>query len=241
MNTTVDEIAAGIFRLSTYVPEIAAPHGFTMNQFLVVGEDTLLFHTGPRGMFPLVAEAVDQVTPVESIRWIGFGHVEADECGAMNSWLAAAPHAEVAFGALGCDISVGDLADRPPRALADDEVIDLGGKRLRWISTPHVPHGWEAGVFFEETTGTLLCGDLFSHIGRTSALTEHDVVEPAVEAEMMFRASSLAPATGATLRSLGDLDPETLAIMHGASFTGDGAGALRSLADRYDAMMRMPA
>lgn len=241
MNTTVDEIAAGIYRISTYVPEIAAPHGFTMNQFLVVGEDTLLFHTGPRGMFPLVAEAVDQVTPVESLRWIGFGHVESDECGAMNSWLAAAPQAEVAFGALGCDVSVGDLADRPPRALADDEVVDLGGKRLRWISTPHVPHGWEAGVFYEETAGTLLCGDLFSHVGRTSALTEQDVVEPAVEAELMFRSSSLAPDTGATLRSLGDLAPQTLAVMHGASFTGDGGGALRALADRYDAMMKVPA
>ena len=241
MDTTVDEIAAGIFRISTFVPEVAAPAGFTMNQFLVVGEDTLLFHTGPRGMFPLVSEAVDQVTAVESIRWIGFGHVESDECGAMNSWLAAAPRAEVAFGGLGCDISVNDLADRPPRPLADDEVVDLGGKRLRWISTPHVPHGWEAGVFFEETTRTLLCGDLFSHIGRTAALTDDDVVEPAVEAEMMFRASSLSPDTGTTLRTLGDLEPDTLAIMHGASFNGDAGGALRSLADRYDAMMKQPA
>lgn len=237
METTSTEIAEGIHRLSTFIPEIAAPAGFTMNQFLVVGEETLLFHTGPRGLFPLVAEAVERITPVESLRWVSFGHVESDECGAMNTWLAAAPQAEVAFGGLGCDISLNDLADRPPRPLADDEVIDLGGKRLRWISTPHVPHGWEAGVLYEETTGTLLCGDLLTHVGDGPALTNDDVIEPAMAAEGMFHATCLAPHTGATLRSLGDLAPTTLGIMHGSSYQGNGRGALYALADSYEAMM----
>ncbi len=234
--TDVDEIADGIYRLSTWVPEVT-PDGFTFNQFLLTGEEPLLFHTGMRGLFPLVAEAVAKVVPVESLRWITFGHVEADECGAMNMWLAAAPQSEVAHGALGCDVSLNDLCDRPPRALAEGEVIDLGGKRVRQISTPHVPHGWEAQVLFEETTGTLLCGDLFSQFGRPAAVTTGDIVEPAVVAEQLFHASSLAPNTGATLRMLADLQPTTLAVMHGASFTGDGGQALRDLATAYDEMI----
>lgn len=138
----------------------------------------------------MVAEAVASVAPVESLRWITFGHVEADECGSMNMWLAAAPDSAVAHGALGCAISLNDLCDRPPRALDEGEVIDLGGKRVRQISTPHVPHGWEAQVLFEETTGTLLCGDLFSQIGSGAALTTQDLVEPAMTAEAMFHATS---------------------------------------------------
>ena len=237
MQTHIEEIADGIHRLSTFIPEIAEPAGFTMNQFLVTGEEPLLFHTGPRGMFPLVAEAVARVTPVESLRWISFGHVESDECGAMNTWLAAAPQASVTFGGLGCDVSLNDLADRPPRPLADDEVLDIGGKRLRWISTPHVPHGWEAGVLFEETTGTLLCGDLFSSVGNGPALTTDEVVGPALAAEEMFHATALAPHTGATLRGLADLAPTTLAIMHGSSFEGDGRAQLQGLAEGYEAMI----
>ena len=236
MQTNIEEIADGIHRLSTFVPEVAAPAGFTMNQFLITGDEPLLFHTGPRGMFPLVAEAVAQVIPVETLRWISFGHVESDECGAMNTWLAAAPQASVTFGGLGCDVSLNDLADRPPRPLADDEVLDIGGKRLRWISTPHVPHGWEAGVLFEETTGTLLCGDLFSSVGNGPALTTDDVVGPALAAEEMFHATALAPHTGATLRGLADLAPTTLAIMHGSSFEGDGRAQLQGLAEGYEAM-----
>jgi flavorubredoxin len=237
MQTHIEEIADGIHRISTLIPEIAPPAGFTMNQFLVTGEEPLLFHTGPRAMFPLVAEAVARVIPVESLRWITFGHVESDECGAMNTWLAAAPQASVAFGALGCGVSLNDLADRPPRPLADDEVLDLGGKRLRWISTPHVPHGWEAGVLFEETTGTLFCGDLFAHVGDGPALTTDEVLRPAIDAERMFHGTALAPHTGAVLRGLGDLEPRTLAIMHGSSFQGDGRGQLHGLAEAYESMM----
>ena len=236
METTTEEIADGIHRISTFLPEVP-PVGFTMNQFLVTGEEPLLFHTGPRGLFPLVAEAVERIIPVESLRWISFGHVESDECGAMNAWLTAAPQSTVAFGELGCNISLEDMADRPPRALAEGEVVDLGGKRVRWISTPHVPHGWEAGVLFEETTGTLLCGDLLSQVGGGPALTTDDVLEPAMAAEDMFHATCLAPHTGAVLRQLGELDPTTLAIMHGSSFQGDGRTVLNGLAERYEAMM----
>jgi flavorubredoxin len=232
----LDEIADGIYRISTFVPEVG-PEGFTFNQFLVTGEESLLFHAGPRMMFPLVAEAVATVVPVESLRWITFGHVESDECGAMNSWLAAAPNSEVAFGALGCDVSLNDLCDRPPRALAEGEVIDIGGKRLRQISTPHVPHGWEAQVLFEESTSTLLCGDLFSHVGGGPALTTDDVVDKAMIAEDMFHATSLTPTTAAVLRGLGDLAPTTLAIMHGSSFSGDGKRALYDLAGRYEQLI----
>ncbi len=235
MTPTVDEIAADIFRISTWIPDVS-PEGFTFNQFLVRGQEPLLFHTGPRGMFPLVAEAVATVLPVESLRWITFGHVEADECGSMNMWLTAAPSSQVAHGALGCDISLNDLCDRPPRALEEGEVLDIGGKRLRQISTPHVPHGWEAQVLFEETTGTLLCGDLFSQVGAPPALTTDDVIDPAMAAEEMFHATCLAPHTAATLRSLGDLEPSTLAIMHGASYRGDGKKALYELADAYEKM-----
>ena len=236
MQPTIDEINDGIYRIATLVPEVG-PDGFTFNQFLIAADEPLLFHTGPRGMFPLVAEAVATVLPVESLRWITFGHVEADECGSMNMWLAAAPHSQVAHGALGCDVSLNDLCDRPPRALEEGEVIDLGGKRVRQISTPHVPHGWEAQVLFEETTGTLLCGDLFSQVGGGPALRTDDVVEPAMAAEALFHASSLAPHTASTLRSLGALEPSTLAIMHGSSFAGDGKAALDVLADRYDELI----
>jgi flavorubredoxin len=234
METKVDEIAEGIYRISTLVPEVAAPAGFTFNQFLVDAEQPLLFHTGPRAMFPLVSEAVKRVVPVERVRWITFGHLEADESGSMNEWLAAAPQAEVAHGAVGCMVSLNDLCDRPPRALADGEVIDLGGKRVRHLDTPHVPHGWDARVLFEETTGTLLCGDLFTHIGDGPALTTDDIVEPAMEAEAMFRSTCLAPETTVVMARLADLNPRTLALMHGSSFSGDGATALHDLAAAYD-------
>jgi flavorubredoxin len=232
--TTVNEIADGIYRLSTFVPEVAPPAGFTFNQFLIAADEPLLFHTGPRAMFPLVAEAVATIVPVESLRWITFGHVEADECGSMNMWLATAPNSQVAHGALGCMVQLDDMCDRPPRPLADGEVIDLGGKRVRQISTPHVPHGWEAQVLFEETTGTLLCGDLFTHLGNGAAVVSDDIVGPAIDAEEIFRASCLAPDTADVMRRLGDLHPTTLAVMHGSSYTGDGGKALYDLADAYE-------
>jgi flavorubredoxin len=240
MSTTVDEIADGIYRISTWVPDVAPPAGFTFNQFLVDAEEPLLFHCGPRGMFPLVAEAVGRVVPVERLRWITFGHVESDESGSMNEWLAAAPRSEVAHGLLGCLVSLNDMADRPPRALADGEIVDLGGKQVRHIDTPHVPHGWEARVLYEETTGTLLCGDLLAHVGNGPALVEDDVVEPAMEAEAMFRSTAMAPDTAAVMRRLGELAPTTLAIMHGSSYRGDGGRVLDDLAAAYEAQYLNP-
>jgi len=233
MESTVAEIADGIFRLSTFVPDVT-PQGFTFNQFLIRAEEPLLFHCGHRQMFPLIAAAAARVLPVERLRWIAFGHLEADECGAMNQWLAAAPRAEVAHGALGVDVSLRDLADRPPRSLADGEVLDLGGRRVRHLDTPHVPHGWDARLLFEETTGTLFCGDLFTHTGNGPALTAGDIVEPARMAEEVFHASCLTAATGPAIRRLADLAPRTLALMHGSSFNGDAPQALRDLAGVYD-------
>lgn len=239
MQNTVTEIADGIFRLSTFVPDMCPPAGFVFNQFLVRGDQPLLFHTGPRKMFPLTREALSRVMPPERLRWISFGHFEADECGAMNEWLAIAPQAQAAHGQIGCMVSLADMADRAPRPLNNGEVLDLGGKRVRYIDTPHTPHGWDAGLLFEETTATLLCGDLFTQLGDT-ALTHADIVGPAIAAEDMFQSSSLNPDMGTTIRALADLAPRTLALMHGPAFCGDGAAALRALGDDYDrrAMMR---
>jgi flavorubredoxin len=234
METRVDEIADGIYRLSTNIPEVA-PGGFTFNQFIVKADEPLLFHCGLRQLFPLVSEAAAKVIPLDSLRWITFGHVEADECGSMNQWLAVAPSAEIAHGVIGCLVSINDMADRPPRQLQDGEVIDLGGKRLRHIDTPHVVHNWEARVLYEETTNTLLAGDIGSQTGDGPAVTEGDIVGSAKEAEELFQPTSLTPALAPTIRKLADLQPATLAIMHGSSFSGDGARTLHELADYYDA------
>jgi flavorubredoxin len=237
METRVAEIAPGIFRLSTFVPEVAPPAGFTFNQFLILADEPLLFHCGARAMFPSISAAVATLMPLERLRWISFSHVEADESGAMNLWLAAAPNAEVAHGATACNVSIGDLADRPPRVLADGEVLDLGGRRVRYLDTPHVPHGWDAGMMFEEETKTLLCSDLFTHLGDPEPLTEGDILGPATAAEEAFQATSLTPAIRPTLARLADLKPQTLAIMHGSSYTGDCAAALTALGDFYAARL----
>ena len=231
MQTRIDEIAAGIYRLSVYVPDIAPPAGFTFNHFLVRADEPMLSHCGLRAMFPVLSEAVGRLIPIEDLRWIGFGHVEADECGAMNEWLGVAPRAQVVHGATACMVSVNDLADRVPRTLTDGEVLDLGGRRVRYIDTPHVPHGWEAGVFYEEAEGTLFCGDLLTHTGDPAALTENDVAGAAIAAEAAFRAMTLTPGTARMVRELAALTPTTLALMHGASFRGDAAGQLTALAD----------
>jgi flavorubredoxin len=235
METKIDEIADGIYRLSTYVPDIAPPAGFTFNQFLVLGDEPLMFHTGLRKMFALNRDALARIIAPERLRWIGFGHFEADECGAMNEWLAVAPQATAAHGQTGVYVSLNDFADRAPRVLKDGEVIDIGGgKRVRFIDTPHTPHGWDAGVMYEESTGTLLCGVLFTQLGNDRALTDGDVVGPAIAAEDLFKYAALNPGMGMTIRELAKFGPRTLALMHGPSFSGDGAAALRALADDYD-------
>ncbi|HZU45960.1 MAG TPA: MBL fold metallo-hydrolase [Mycobacterium sp.] len=235
MHTAVDEIADGIYRLSTWVPGITE-HGFTFNQFLLTGEQPFLFHCGMRQLFPLVSAAISKIIPLERLRWISFAHVEADECGAVNLLLAAAPNAEVIHGPLACMLSLTDMCDRPPVVAQEDAAHDTGGHRLRFIATPHVPHNWESGLWFDETTSTLLAGDLLTHTGQCPALTESDCVAAALDAEAAFRATALTTNLGPTLEQLAQLQPTTLALMHGASFTGDGAAQLRGLAQGYAAM-----
>jgi len=231
MQSRITEISDGVYRLSTLVPEIAAPAGFTFNQFLLKAEEPLLFHCGHRGMFESIRAAVEKLIPLDRLRWISFSHLEADESGAMNLWQQAAPNAQVLHGTLGCSISLNDLSLRNPRTLQDNEIVDLGGKRIRYLATPHVPHGWDAGLMYEETTGTLLCSDLLGQVGDGPALSEHDIVGPALESEDMFRSMSVTPETISTLHRLAALGPKTLAIMHGSSLAGDGAAALASFAN----------
>jgi flavorubredoxin len=230
MDTRIAEIAAGVYRLSTLVPEVAPPAGFTFNQFLLIADEPLLFHTGHRFMFDSVRGAVAKLMPVERLRWISFSHYEADECGAMNLWQEHAPLAQVAHGRLGCDITLRDQSLREPRPLADGETIDLGGKRVRYLATSHVPHGWDAGLMFEEQTGTLLCSDLLGQVGDGPALTRSDIVGPALDSEKLWQSMSVTADTAATLERLAALDPQRLAIMHGASLEGGCAATLRAFA-----------
>ena len=236
MKTVVDEIAEGIYRICTYVAD-ASPGGFTFNQFLLDAEDPFLFHCGPRKMFPEILEAAERVIAVDRLRWISFGHVESDECGSMNQWLQAAPDAVIVVGQIAAQVSVADLANRMPQEWADGEILELGGKRVRRIDTPHVPHGWDAGLVYEEVTGTLLAGDLFTHTGGGPPMRDDDVVERAFAAEDLFKATALTPDTAPTIRKLAALAPTTLALMHGSSFDGDCQEALTALADGYEARL----
>lgn len=229
METRVDEIADNIFRLSTFTPDLP-PRGFTFNQYLIKADQPFLFHCGGRSLFPMVSSALSTILPIDSIRWISFGHVESDECGSMNQWLAAAPNAQVVHGAIACMVSLNDLADRPPRPLANNEVIDLGGKRVRYIDTPHVPHAWESGLIYEETTETLFTGDLFTQLGDGLAITDKSIVDEAIVAEEGFHAMALTPATAQTIRQLKTLKPVRLAVMHGSCFQGDCVAELEALA-----------
>lgn len=227
--TNVHEIAAGIYRINT---PLSLPVGsFSFNQYLIVDDAPLLFHTGPRALFPLVREAVEAVMPAARLRYVGFSHVEADECGSLNQWLALAPEAEPLCSQVAALVSVNDLADRPARPLADGETLSLGRHRLRWHDTPHLPHGWDCGLMTDESTGTFFCGDLFTQPGDgATALTESDILGPseAFRAPMDYFAH--APHTGALLERLAQQQPTTLACMHGSAWRGDGAALLRSLA-----------
>ena len=234
MKTDLAEIAPNIYRLSTFVPSVG-PTGFTFNQFLVNADEPLLFHYGQRALFPLIADAVKRVIPLDRLRWTTCSHVEGDESGALNEWLAAAPNATPAHGQLGCNVWLTDMADRPPRALKDDETIDLGGKKVRWLDTPHVPHNWDAGLIYEETTGTLFSSDLFTQVGPADATTESDIVAPAIAVAARLPFMPPTPMAEPTLRRLAALKPTTIALMHGPTFKGDGAAALNALADHYAA------
>jgi flavorubredoxin len=231
MQTRIAEIADGVYRLSTFVPEIAPPAGFSFNQFLLMADEPLLFHCGHKFMFESILGAVAKLMPVERLRWISFSHFEADESGTMNLWQERAPEAQVAHGQLGCGITLNDLSLRPPRALADGETLDLGGKRVRYLATPHVPHGWDAGLMFEERTGTLLCSDLLGQVGDGPALARGDIVGAALEAEDLWHSVPVTPNTAATIQRLSALEPRTLAIMHGSSLNAGCPAALRAFAE----------
>ncbi len=233
MKTEVAEIADRIYRLSTFLPSVG-PAGFTFNQFLIDAEQPLLFHYGHRSMFPLISEAVKSVIALEKLSWTTCSHVEADESGALNLWLAAAPNATPAHGQVGCNIWLTDMADRKPRVFKNDEVIDLGGKKVRWLDTPHVPHNWDAGLLYEETTGTLFSSDLFTQGGPCAVTTSGDIVGPAIATEKAVPFMPATPQAAPTLRRLAALEPTTIALMHGPAFTGGGATALEALADYYE-------
>ena len=228
--TNVHEVADGIYRIST--PVTIPGGGFSFNQYLILDDEPLLFHTGPRKMFPLVHEAVASVLPPQRLRYIGFSHVEADECGSLNEWLAASPHSAPLCGTVAALVSVNDLADRPARVLADGELLSLAKHVVRWFDTPHLPHAWECGFLMEEQTRTLLCGDLFTQGGaHNPAITESDILGPSEAFRQGMDYFSHTKHARPMLERLASTDPTTLACMHGSAWRGDGAKLLRSLAD----------
>ncbi|TMQ75929.1 MBL fold metallo-hydrolase [Candidatus Accumulibacter phosphatis] len=229
--TNVHEVAEGIYRINTPVA-IEGAGGFSFNQYLIVDDESLLFHTGPRRMFPLVREAVASVLPAEQLRYIAFSHVEADECGPLNEWLAVAPQSSPLCGAVAAMVSISDLADRPPRPLADAERLSLGKHAVRWLDAPHLPHAWECGFLMEERTSTLLCGDLFTQGGADlPPITESDILEPSEAFRHEMDYFSHTRNAGVLLAKLASTNPTTLACMHGSAWRGDGAKLLRALAD----------
>lgn len=228
--TNIHEIAAGIFRINTPVGSVGSA-GFSFNQYLIVDDAPLLFHTGLRQLFPLVSEAIRAVMPVERLRYVGLSHFEADECGALNAFLAVAPHSVPICGRVAAQVSLGDYADRPPRALADGEDFPLGQHTVRWFDTPHVPHAWECGLMLDATTRTFLCGDLFTQGGAGEVpLTEADILGPSEAFRKPMDYFAHAPQTRAVLERLAREAPTTLACMHGSAWRGDGARLLRDLA-----------
>lgn len=231
--TNIEEVAPRIYRINT---PLDIPGGeFSFNQYLVAADRALLFHTGPRKLFPLVSEAIASVMPLERLRFVGFSHFEADECGSLPDFLAVAPEAEPVCGAIAKMVSVDDFSPRPARALADGEVLDLGSHRVRWHDTPHVPHGWESGLLMETGTGTLLCGDLFTQPGHGKlALTTGDILGPSEAMRKGLDYFAHSPWTRATLERLAAEKPKVLACMHGSAWQGDGASLLRALADTLD-------
>lgn len=233
--TNVHEVADGIYRINTPV-QLEGGAGFSFNQYLVVDEEPLLYHTGLRKMFPLVREAVASVLPIEQLRYIAFSHVEADECGSLNEWLASAPQAVPLCGTVAAMVSVNDLADREPRALADGEAIDLGVHTVRWLDAPHLPHAWECGFMSEEKTRTLLCGDLFTQGGANlPAVTESDILAPSEAFRHAMDYFSHTKNAEALLEKLAATEPVTLACMHGSAWHGDGAKLLRELSETLSA------
>ena len=231
--TRIDEVEDGIFRISTPVDKL--PGGFSFNQYLIVDDAPLIYHTGPRRMFPLVRQAIATVMPVERLRWICFSHFEADECGSLNEFLAAAPGAQPLCGQVAALVSVNDVADREARALADGETVSLGRHEVQWFDTPHMPHAWECGHLFERTTRTLLCGDLFTEGGaQHPPVTEGDILEPSERFRAPMDYYSHTRNGRAQLERLAGTKPRLLARMHGSAWRGDGAAMLTALGRRLE-------
>jgi len=227
--TNIQEISDGIYRINT---PVKLPVGaFSFNQYLILDDKPMLFHTGPRRMFPLVQEAIAGVMPPERLKYIGFSHFEADECGSLNEFLAMAPESVPVCGKVAAMVSVNDVADRAAQAMGDGEVLDLGRHALRWFDTPHLPHAWECGLMFDNTTNTLFCGDLFTQGGEgKAALVESDILGPSEGFRGAMDYYAHTPNTGEMLERLARQSPTTLACMHGSAWRGDGAGLLRELA-----------
>lgn len=229
--TNVHEIAEGIYRINTPV-QLGGGVGFSFNQYLIIDDEPLLFHTGPRKMFALVREAVASLLPIENLRYISFSHVEADECGSLNEWLAVSPMAVPLCGTVAAMVSVNDIADRAPRALSDGETVSLGTHTVRWLDTPHLPHAWECGYLMEEKTRTLLCGDLFTQGGADlPPITESDILGPSEAFRHQMDYYSHTENAWELLEKLASTEPTTLACMHGSAWRGDGAKLLRALAN----------
>ena len=229
--TNVHEIADGIYRINTPI-DFPDGQGFSFNQYLLVDDEPLLWHTGPRQMFPLVSAAIASVMPIERLRYVGLSHFEADECGALNQLLAAAPAAVPLCSQIGAMVSINDIADRPPRALADGEQLVLGRHTMQWLDTPHVPHGWDCGLLMDLSSGTFFCGDVLTQPGHgDEALTEADILGPSEAFRQPMDYYAHAPQTTATLLRLAQLNPRTLACMHGSAWRGDGGALLRHLAE----------
>ena len=232
MKSTVTEVSPDTYRISTFYPE----KGIQVNQYLIKDDEPFLMHAGLRKTFPVIHEALSSVLDPTKLRWIGFSHYEPDECGAINEWLKIAPQAQPICSIVGARVMMSDFADRPARPLHDGEVVGIGRHRLQFLSTPHVPHGWDAGLFFDEAEKTLLCSDLFFHAGNAAPLVESDVVGPAREAIQNSLSGPMAhdmpytPNTDNTFRRLAALRPRTLALMHGSAFRGDGEKAILELA-----------
>lgn len=231
--TNIQEISHGIYRINT---PVHIPGGaFSFNQYLVVDDHPMLFHTGPRRMFPLVQEAIASVIPPEQLRYIGFSHFEADECGSLNDFLSLAPNSVPVCGQVAAMVSINDFADREAKAMQDGELLELGHHALRWFDTPHLPHGWEAGLMFDEATDTLLCGDLFTQGGEgKTALTENDILGPSEGFRGAMDYYAHAPNTRELLERLARQSPTTLACMHGSAWRGDGASLLHALASSVE-------
>jgi flavorubredoxin len=233
--TNIHEIADGIYRINTPLPPGITPEGFSFNQYLILDDEPLLFHTGLRKMFPLVREAVGKVMPVERLRYVAFSHFEADECGALNEWLAVAPEAVPVCGRIAAMTSIEDMADRPPRVLADEETLTLGNHVVEWLDTPHLPHSWECGLMMEQSTRTFLCGDLFTQNGPgEKPLTESDILGPSEVSRAGMDYYSHARNTREMIERLAAKAPRTLAVMHGSAWRGDGEALLRALADELE-------